>query len=806
MQTVGIIFILATIAITGISADVRAQGCDSVSFSIDQVGIQTMYGMPGDTVWAKIWTVNDSAILAAVFIIRFDTTILKPIPVTEGSADLVIEPFGRFAGSEFLVARKSTEPEDSGAVRVLLLPQVTGEDTVAAGSGIILRMPLIVQPAANNLDWGSSLTFPRYTRYLVDSTSTPPETLVSCEGTEFVERSAGPTGMSDGFPWPDGGVFYRGASDETTPSIDEFVLYPRSAWQGDSVSVGWWVNHADSIVVMPDIGMHPSSVHTMKVVVGDDTPTDYTLTAFGNGGSVSRTIRLLAVPNGANRYPWWNHVSYDTVMQWEETLQWYHFSAADPDGNIPLVSVTPLPATASLIINQWGSVTFSWRPALGDTGYHDFSFVLTDALDSSLGDTMRYTIYVRDGNQLPTWTLDTSTVTMQEAETLVVPITTADADGIAAQIEAHLYYQDTLATNMNFVDNLDGTGALTFIPDYLQGNTHPTMYAVSFTVRDGAEPEYGQETPRKVISVFNRNSGTDLPKIVLPSGPGPFTTYELDSVKFEVRATTTVGDRPELTASPLPPGGTFTPYPGTTLSDRMVFRFLPPEGSAGEYSVTFTATNGELVDEVTVDFTVGEANRAPFIVVLPGESNIYEEDTAVIKVVAWDPDSTVTPLTAFLDGTDSLATNMTFVDSGNGVGVLTFVPNRIQAPNCDPGFYYLRFRTTDVRPPYPSVVSSVRSIIVHDSGLPCCVGKRGDVNYDGNGYGAANVADLTFLVLYFRGVVPLLPCFAEADLDGMGTFNVTDITTLVDYLFRGAPFLLNCPPFDPPALPPLEIK
>lgn len=72
----------------------------------------------------------------------------------------------------------------------------------------------------------------------------------------------------------------------------------------------------------------------------------------------------------------------------------------------------------------------------------------------------------------------------------------------------------------------------------------------------------------------------------------------------------------------------------------------------------------------------------------------------------------------------------------------------------------------------------------------CCLGGRGDLNYDGTN---SNVLDLTFLVdRIFRGGRPA-PCPEEGDLNSDGvTSNVLDLTYLVDRIFRGGPSAGPC--------------
>ncbi len=73
------------------------------------------------------------------------------------------------------------------------------------------------------------------------------------------------------------------------------------------------------------------------------------------------------------------------------------------------------------------------------------------------------------------------------------------------------------------------------------------------------------------------------------------------------------------------------------------------------------------------------------------------------------------------------------------------------------------------------------------TGLPqnCCIGIRGDLDYNGIDN---NVLDLTFLINnIFRGGPPSV-CSQEADLDNNGIpSNVLDLTFLINRIFRGGP-------------------
>ncbi len=86
---------------------------------------------------------------------------------------------------------------------------------------------------------------------------------------------------------------------------------------------------------------------------------------------------------------------------------------------------------------------------------------------------------------------------------------------------------------MTFVDNRDGTGELTFIPDYTQGGPtfDPTAYDVVFRVTDQDYPAVSQLSETVRIEVLHKN---EPPILTFPDGSGPFQALEGEIVEFEV--------------------------------------------------------------------------------------------------------------------------------------------------------------------------------------------------------------------------------------------------------------------------------
>jgi len=168
--------------------------------------------------------------------------------------------------------------------------------------------------------------------------------------------------------------------------------------------------------------------------------------------------------------------------------------------------------------------------------------------------------------------------------------------------------------------------------------------------------------------------------VIAPIGPQVVTEAEI--VTINVSATDADGPIPTLfTSTPLPTGATFIDNgDGTGLFD-----WPTTYSDAGLYQVTFYATDDIDTASEVVDITVNEAgNQAPVLDPI-GPLQVYEADTLVYNVTATDLDGDILQLFA-----DSLPTNASFVDSGNGVGTFTFMPDTLQE-----GFYDIYFYVTD---------------------------------------------------------------------------------------------------------------
>ncbi|MBN2227464.1 MAG: hypothetical protein JW763_08870 [candidate division Zixibacteria bacterium] len=173
----------------------------------------------------------------------------------------------------------------------------------------------------------------------------------------------------------------------------------------------------------------------------------------------------------------------------------------------------------------------------------------------------------------------------------------------------------------------------------------------------------------------------------------PIETREMQLVEFTVTATDPNDVIPDLSATSLPEDANFTDNDdGTGL-----FSWLTDNFDEGDYEIVFYAHDGvdpQLFDSIVVEITVLDSNLAPLYIIPSGqEQTVNEGEILQFVIQATDPDSTI-PLIVPRESECPLAYNMVFVDSLNGVGVLTFSPDYKQG-GIPPEPYYVCWEIID---------------------------------------------------------------------------------------------------------------
>ncbi|NOY88144.1 MAG: hypothetical protein GXO93_01985, partial [FCB group bacterium] len=399
----------------------------------------------------------------------------------------------------------------------------------------------------------------------------------------------------------------------------------------------------------------------------------------------------------ANIPPVLDSIGPKTVMEGDTLI--VNITASDPDGPPPAILAENMPDNSSFTDNGDGTAQFIFTPNYIQSGLASVTFKAFDGIDIDK-EIVLIQVY-EAGNQTPVFDSIPSPVVM-EGDTLDGIITAHDPDTLPVTI--FLDTTSNIPQNFVFVDSGGGVASYHFTPSYVQSGT----YNVGIVVSDG----FLNDTTIVTFTVTEAGNQTPVLNPIADT-----SVMELHNLNFTVSAYDLDLNTPVLTASPLPGAATFVDNNDGTGT----FNWTPGGFDAGVYGITFYALDSLdalLYDSQFVTITVADTNRPPIYYTPLDGADINEGDTLYFLIYAQDPDSTIPSIEAFLDGTDSLATNMTFVDSGNGVGVLTFMPDFFQGDYPTPSFYNLRFLIRDAVDTSLITLSQIRTIKVYDVNQP----------------------------------------------------------------------------------------
>ncbi|MFZ1683292.1 MAG: Ig-like domain-containing protein [Candidatus Zixiibacteriota bacterium] len=355
--------------------------------------------------------------------------------------------------------------------------------------------------------------------------------------------------------------------------------------------------------------------------------------------------------------------------------------ASDVDGTVPVITAENLPANATLIQTGPGQASFSFTPSFIQGGSRSKLYtVIIKATDGLATTKSNVTIQVNDaGNQAPVWDVLPANVSVTEGDSILIRVHAYDPDTSRVHLSAALSTQPTTIT---FVDSGNGAGVLKMKPTFSQAG----VYTIDLVATDTILSTNGS------VTITVNDAGNQLPKLAAIADR---TIREMQAFQFTVSASDPDGIAPVLYANNIPVGGTFV----DSLNGKGLFTWATNNFDSGHYQVTFVAEDGQfpaVKDSLTVTLTVVDSNQTPFISV--GSSvTMNEGDTLRYVVFAEDIDSTIPHIRASLNKLrDTLATNMTVVDSGNGVGTLFFTPSYTQG-NSGTNFqiYFVKFFAVD---------------------------------------------------------------------------------------------------------------
>jgi hypothetical protein len=412
-------------------------------------------------------------------------------------------------------------------------------------------------------------------------------------------------------------------------------------------------NGAGSFVFAPDTGQ--AGTYYVTFLASDTLLAD------------SEVVEI-TVTGWINRPPELDSIGPQTTSEGDSLI--FTVSATDPDGSIPVLSVSDPPDNATFVDSGNGQGLFVFYPDFYQAGVETVTF---NAIDVSaipqLSDFENVVITILDVNQPPE--IDSiGPKTVQAGNTLeirVVGTDPTDPDGGPLHLTVV-----GLPTNATFQDSGGGVGGFAFLPDYSQVGVD----TVTFYCMDEGDPALsGYETVEITVT-----EGANRPPVLDSIGYKMVT--EGDTLEFRVYAVDPDGTTPQLyTSQPLPENASFVDSGNGAGS----FYFTPDYTQSALHEITFYASDGELLDLEQVLVQVVEAGNQYPVLDSIGAQSLIEGDTLELRIHASDPD-----LDSIILDTLSVPLNAVFVDSGNGAGSFVFAPTYVQA-----GIYDVTFFASD---------------------------------------------------------------------------------------------------------------
>ncbi|RKX26504.1 MAG: hypothetical protein DRP45_03395, partial [Candidatus Zixiibacteriota bacterium] len=383
----------------------------------------------------------------------------------------------------------------------------------------------------------------------------------------------------------------------------------------------------------------------------------YDITFYADDGEAVDSELITITVNNINRAPVLDPVGplfVDEGGSLNELI-----TSSDADLTPVSMTISTVPPNATFTDNGDGTANFDFNPDYTQASIISVVFYVDDGVET---DSELVFITINEaGNQAPVLAaIGAQSVT--EGETLIVNASASDPDATIPSLST-----STLPTNASFLDNGDGTGDLTFSPDFTQAGG----YDITFYASDGILVD------SEIVTITVNDPGNQAPVL---AAIGDRSIDENANLNFGVSATDADATTPTLTTSTLPTGATFSDLGGGTGT----FDWTPDFTQSGSYPVTFYADDGVNTDSELVTITVNNVNRAPVLAAI-GDRPVDENANLNFGVSATDADGTAPTLT-----TSTLPTGATFTDLGGGTGTFDWTPDFTQS-----GSYPVTFYATD---------------------------------------------------------------------------------------------------------------
>ncbi len=409
-------------------------------------------------------------------------------------------------------------------------------------------------------------------------------------------------GTNASFPpeYVQGSVTIGNPSSNTPPVLT--AITPQTVAEGANLNFTVTATDAESIPTLSASAL----TNATFVDNGDGTGAfdfnpDFTqagpqsVTFIATDGEFSDTITVAITVTNTNRPPVWTAVPAKVVNEGDSLT--FGVTATDPDGDGLTLSATNLPPNASFVDSGNGSGSATFAPDFTQAGGYTFSFVADDAPGPALAagilatDTLNVSVTVNNVNRAPQWTA-VALQTVNEGDSLSFTVTATDPDGDALTLS-----DVSLPTNASFVDNGDGTGSVSFTPDFTQAGD----FTFTFAADDAPGPTLALGS-RVVVTLDVQVTVSNVNRAPVLAAVNDTSIQVGQTLTLNISATDPDGDSLTL-GSPLLLNSTFTDNGDGTG----VFSFTPNASQVGVVGVSWTASDGDLSDSTAASITVSAA-------------------------------------------------------------------------------------------------------------------------------------------------------------------------------------------------------
>ena len=395
-----------------------------------------------------------------------------------------------------------------------------------------------------------------------------------------------------------------------------------------------------------------------------DSPAEATVSLHVYDSRGGRAIQKFVVAvEGGNHSPVFSPLPKQIKGTEGKSIK-LNLNATDADGDNLQYWVDNLPPGASF---DSKTKIFTWLPGFDRAGtYENVRFVASDGKSEV---SIATTFLISQGNQAPNL-LPVSDRTFLEGDAIRVQLQASDSEN------DKLTFSSNLLPGGSFLN--PNTGVFEWTPGFFQAGN----YEIPFTVSDGKL----STTKTFNLEILNVNAAPKFDNL------GDWAVAEGQTIDFRAFAfdadnpgfvppertakgdlTIQEGSDPTVTytVSGLPAGATFD-------KDTAIFNWKPGYSAAGEYEVTFTATDdGDGLEAKTVSKTVpirvGDTNRPPVIEEITNPT-VQRGEVLDLTINTSDADGNALTVTGTGSGGFGLPDFVTLTDNGDGSANLNIAP------------------------------------------------------------------------------------------------------------------------------------